>query len=66
MIVKGKAYETDIVLNKIELSTCFAPRKYEIKEAMEELRSDKELQLKNAAYRRNYEKIEIFCAITNT
>lgn len=58
MIVKGKAYEANIVLNKIELARCFAPRKYEIKEAIAELRRDKELQLKNAAYKPNYEKIK--------
>jgi hypothetical protein len=43
MIVKGKAHEANIVLNKIELARCFAPRKYEIKEAIAGLRRDKEL-----------------------
>ncbi len=41
MIVKGKAYEANIVLNKIELARCFALRKYEIKEAIADLRRDK-------------------------
>jgi hypothetical protein len=58
MIVKGKAYEENIVLNKNELAKCFAPRKYEIKEAMAELRWNKELPLKNAGYKPNYEKIK--------
>jgi hypothetical protein len=58
MIVKGKAHEANIVLNKIELARCFAPRKYEIKEAIAELRLDKELPLKNATYKPNYEKIK--------
>jgi hypothetical protein len=63
MIVKGKAYEANIVLNKIELATCFAPRKYEIKEAIAELRCDKELPLKNAAYKPNYENIKNVYAV---
>jgi hypothetical protein len=63
MIVKGKAYEENIVLNKIELATCFAPRKYEIEEAIAELRRDKELPLKNAAYKPNYEKIKNVYAV---
>jgi hypothetical protein len=46
------------VLNKNELATCFAPRKYEIKETIAELRRDKELPLKNAAYKPNYENIK--------
>jgi hypothetical protein len=57
MIVKGKAYEENIVLNKNELAKCFAPRKYEIREAMAELRCNKELPLKNADYKPNYEAV---------
>jgi hypothetical protein len=63
MIVKGKAYEENIVLNKNELTRCFAPRKYEIKEAMAELRRDKEIPLKNAAYKPNYENIKNVYAV---
>jgi hypothetical protein len=62
MIVKGKVGKR-IVLNKIELARCFAPRKYEIKEAIAELRRDKELQLKNAGHKPNYEKIKSVYAV---
>jgi hypothetical protein len=63
MIVKGKAYKEYIVLNKNELAKCFAPRKYEIKEAMTELRCNKELPLKNSGYKPNYEKIKNVYAV---
>src|SRR6188472_486742 len=63
MIVKGKAYKEYIVLNKNELAKCFAPRKYEIKEAMTELRRDKELPLKNGGHKPNYEKIKNVYAV---
>ena len=54
---------SNIVLNKIELATCFAPRKYEIKEAIAELRRDKELPLKNGGHKPNYEKIKNVYAV---
>ena len=66
MIVKGKAHEPKIVLNKNELARCFAPRKYEIKEAIAELRRDKELPSKNAGHKPNYEKIKNVYAVNAT
>jgi hypothetical protein len=68
MIVKGKAYEENIVLNKNELAKCFAPRKYEIKEAMAELRWNKELPLKNAcvnSLQQNNNRHNILCIYDN-
>lgn len=54
MIVRIGGYE--VVLNKKQLALCFAPRKYEIKEAIAELRRTKQLP-KNAGYKPNYGRI---------
>jgi hypothetical protein len=51
MIVKVVGYE--VVLNKRQLAICFAPRKYEIKEAIAELRRSKQLP----GYKPNYQGI---------
>lgn len=59
----GKYYDEYIVLNKKQLAMCFAPRKYEIKEAIAELRCSKQLPFKNAGYKPNYEGIKNVYAI---
>jgi hypothetical protein len=51
MIIQVGGYE--VVLNKKQLAICFAPRKYEIKEAIAELRRTKQLP----GYKPNYGRI---------
>lgn len=47
-----------VVLNKRQIAICFAPRKYEVKEAIAELRRSKQLPFKNGSYKPNYEGIK--------
>jgi hypothetical protein len=59
MIVKGKAHEKHVVLNKREIAECFAPRKYEIDEVIAELKLSQNIPLKGRWYNKpNYEKIK--------
>ena len=57
MIVRIGKYGYEVVLNKKQLAICFAPRKYEIKEAIVEIRRTKQLPSKNAGYKPNYGRI---------
>jgi hypothetical protein len=59
MIVEVRG--SKVILNKKQLAICFAPRKYEIKEAIAELRRSKQLP----GYKPNYGRI-INIYITNT
>ena len=49
-----RGFEKYVVLNKKQMAMCFAPRKYEIKEAIAELRSTGQLPLRDADYKPNY------------
>jgi hypothetical protein len=65
MIIKivRRGFEKHVVLNKKQMAMCFAPRTYEIKEAIAELRSTGELPLSHTGYKPNYEGIKRIYAI---
>jgi hypothetical protein len=57
MIVR-RGFEKHVVLNKKQTAMHCAPRKYEIKEAIAELRSTRQLSLRHTGYKPNYEGIK--------
>jgi len=63
MIVKVRG--SKVILNKKQLAICFAPRKYEIKEAIAELWRIKQIP-KNAGYKPNYRRITSIYIINTT
>ena len=65
MIIKivRKGFEKYVVLNKKQMAMRCAPRKYEIKEAIAELRSTGQLPSKYEDYKPNYEGIKTIYAI---
>jgi hypothetical protein len=65
MIIKivRRGFEECVVLNKKQMAMRCAPRKYEIKEAIADLRNTGQLPLRNAGYKPNYEGIKRIYAI---
>ena len=61
--IARRGFEKYVVLNKKQMAMRCAPRKYEIKEAIAELRSTRQLPLRNAFYKPNYEGIKRIYAI---
>src|SRR5205823_4874193 len=61
--IARRGFEKYVVLNKKQMAMRCAPRKYEIKEAIAELRSTRQLPLRNAGYKPNYEDIKRIYAI---
>jgi hypothetical protein len=60
--IARRGFEKCVVLNKKQMATRCAPRKYEIKEAIAELRRTRQLPLRNAFYKPNYEGIRTIYA----
>ena len=65
MIIRivGRGFEKYVVLNKKQMAIRCASRKYEIKEAIAELRSTGQLPLRHTGYKPNYEGIKRIYAI---
>ncbi|HET7283826.1 MAG TPA: hypothetical protein VFI70_04005 [Nitrososphaeraceae archaeon] len=65
MIIKivRKDLQKNVVLNKMQMAMRCAPRTYEIKEAIAELRSTGQLPLSHTGYKLNYEGIKRIYAI---
>ncbi|MGA9171087.1 MAG: hypothetical protein WBZ20_13195 [Nitrososphaeraceae archaeon] len=65
MIIKiiRKGFQKYVFLNNKQMAMCFAPRTYEIKEAVAELRSARQLPLRHTGYKPNYEGIKRIYAI---
>jgi hypothetical protein len=61
--IARRGFKEYVVLNKKQMAMCFAPRTYEIKEAIAELRSTGELPLSHTGYKPNYEGIKRIYAI---
>jgi hypothetical protein len=61
--ISRRGFEECVVLNKKQMAVRCAPRKYEIKEAIAELRSTGQLPSKYGDYKPNYECIKTIYAI---
>jgi hypothetical protein len=61
--IARRGFKEYVVLNKKQMAMCFAPRTYEIKEAIAELRSTGELPSKYGDYKTDYEGIRTIYAI---
>ena len=61
--IARRGFEKYVVLNKKQMAMRCAPRKYEIKEAIAELRSTGQLPSKYGDYKPNYEGIKTIYAI---